>query len=178
MEKVSSNLVSACSVSPHPVHGQSRPEHRAEVPLVVREILQITGGVLVEDKCPRGLTEESVDRIRRGLELETDQPACSMMKWRGLPFYLPGRELCPGRRKASSVLPLLLPCHFSCVYRNCERKLHLENNLPPFSSSFLMKSQEDSVCNPFPQLVMIEIIFNQSLVKQPLLCVHCSTDAP
>lgn len=34
---------------------------------MVREILEITGGVLVEDKCPRGLTEESVDRIRKGI---------------------------------------------------------------------------------------------------------------
>lgn len=43
---------------------------------MVTEILQITGGVLVEGKCPRAslisLTQESVVDLERGMELETD----------------------------------------------------------------------------------------------------------
>lgn len=148
MEKVSSNLVSACSVSPHPVHWQSRPEHRAEVPLVVREILEITGGVLVEDKCPRGLTEESVDRIRKGIGTGDRSASLQHMKWRGCLSICLGGSLAQGGGKPP-LLPLLLPCHFSCVYRNCERKLHWKTIFFPSPLPFWWNPRRTVSAIPF-----------------------------
>lgn len=82
---------------------------------MVREILEITGGVLVEDKCPRGLTEESVDRIRKGIGTGDRSASLQHGEMEGLPFYLPGRELCPGRRKASSATSAPALSLFLCV---------------------------------------------------------------
>lgn len=82
---------------------------------MAREILQITGGVLAENECPRGLSdsaaEESVGRIRKGIGIG-DRSPWGMMKWRRLPSCLPAWELRPGHWRATSAPVLSL---FFCV---------------------------------------------------------------
>lgn len=88
---------------------------------MVMEILQITGGVLVQDECPRGLsdsiTQERVGRFRKGNGIG-DKSAWGRMKWRRLPSCLPAWKLRTVPRRATSAPALLL---FFCD-RNWERE--------------------------------------------------------
>lgn len=106
---------------------------------MTREILQITGGSLQRTsvlEASDSAAEENVGRVRKGVGIGGGS-AWGVMEWRRC-------------ARGQGEPPLLLPRHFFRTGTG-EGKLLWETNLfLPFSSSFLIKSQEDSFGIPFP----------------------------